>query len=80
MPKTNSHLKKPPARVVVSVTDKLLLRRGEAAEFLSISVRAVDYLLANGQLTFRRIGSRTLIPLTELRRFARRDHPQRLAC
>jgi excisionase family DNA binding protein len=58
---------------------KLLLSRFEAAEMLSISPRAVDYLIANNELCTRRIGSRVLIPVQALRAFARSDHPQRLA-
>jgi len=51
----------------------------EAAKILSISVRSVDYLLANRQLSSRRIGTRNLIPVADLKRFARMDHPERLA-
>lgn len=79
MPRLNDDLKKPPARVTVAPHDKLLVCREEAAEILSISVRAVDYLLANGLLSARRIGTRALIPMADLRKFARADHPQRLA-
>jgi hypothetical protein len=50
----------------------------EAAGMLSISCRALDYLVANKQLFIRRIGTRVLIPLSELRRFSRSDHPERL--
>ena len=46
-------------------------RRGE---YLSLSQRSLDYLLANGELNVRRIGSRVLIPLSELQRYARIDH------
>lgn len=54
--------------------EKLLYTRHDAAYQLSISVRAVDYLIANKRLQVRRIGSRILIPHGELRRFARADH------
>ena len=80
MPRMNEEAKKPPVRATVAPLDKLLVCREEAAEILSISVRSVDYLLANRQLTSRRIGSRNLIPMADLRRFARMDHPERLAC
>jgi hypothetical protein len=50
----------------------------EAAGMLSISCRALDYLVANKQLLIRRIGTRVLIPLSELQRFSRSDHPERL--
>jgi excisionase family DNA binding protein len=71
--------RKKPGRATMSSDDKLLVGREEAAEMLSISCRALDYLVANKQLLARRIGTRVLIPVTELRRFSRCDHPQRLA-
>jgi hypothetical protein len=37
------------------------------------------YLVANKLLTARRIGTRVLIPVADLRRFSRGDHPARLA-
>ncbi len=46
---------------------------------LSISRRALDYLVANKQLAARRIGARVLIPVFDLRRFSRTNHPERLA-
>jgi hypothetical protein len=46
-----------------------LVGRGEAAQILSINVRSVDYLLANRQL----------IPVVELRKFARMNHPEPIA-
>ncbi len=54
-------------------------RPPEAAAVLSISQRALDYLVANKQLQVRRIGSRVLIPRSELLRFARADHPEPIA-
>lgn len=71
--------KKPPAKVAVPPDAKLLVGREEAAVRLSLSVRSIDYLLADRQLKFRRIGGRVLIPIAELERFARMDHPQRIA-
>lgn len=71
--------KKPPARETVPNNQRLLVGRREAADLLSISARALDYLVANHQLTTRRIGARVLIPISELQRFARADHPGRLA-
>jgi hypothetical protein len=70
--------RKKPGRATMSPDDKLLVGREEAAEMLSISCRALDYLVANKQLLVRRIGTRVLIPVTELRRFSRSDHPERL--
>ena len=68
----------PPVRATLSPDDKLLVGRVEAAGMISISCRALDYLVANKQLLIRRIGTRVLIPLTELQRFSRSDHPDRL--
>jgi excisionase family DNA binding protein len=70
--------RKKPGRSTMASDDKLLVGREEAAEMLSISCRALDYLVANKQLLARRIGTRVLIPVTELRRFSRSDHPERL--
>ena len=71
--------KKGPARAGLTVDEKLLISRQEAAEVLSISQRALDYLVANKQLQVRRIGSRVLIPRSELLRFSRTDHPEPIA-
>jgi excisionase family DNA binding protein len=68
----------PSARKSVRAEDKLLLSRQDAAALLSISERSLDYLIANKNLTVRRIGSRVLIPMRDLQRFARANHPQRL--
>jgi len=74
----NTH-KKPPSRAIESSDQKLLVSRHEAALRLSISERAVDYLIANKQIATKRIGSRVLIAVTELHRFSRRDHPESVA-
>jgi excisionase family DNA binding protein len=69
-----------PVRISDTITDsRLLVSRHEAAQRLSISERALDYLVANKQLSTRRIGSRVLIAVSELRRFIRQDHPESLA-
>jgi excisionase family DNA binding protein len=69
-----------PGEKLVRAEDKLLLSRQEAAAaLLSISQRSLDYLIANKVLMTRRIGSRVLIPAHDFHRFARADHPQRLA-
>jgi hypothetical protein len=47
--------RKNPGRVAISSEEKLLVGRLEAAELLSISARALDYLVANKQLATRRI-------------------------
>jgi excisionase family DNA binding protein len=70
--------KKSPERVVISPDAKLLVSREEAAQLLSISRRGLDYLIANRRLPTRRIGGRVLIPVADLRKYARGDHPERI--
>lgn len=70
--------KKPPARVTIAPDAKLLVSRDEAAQMLSISQRGLDYLIANRRLPTRRIGGRVLIPVAELRKYARGDHPEHI--
>jgi excisionase family DNA binding protein len=67
------------AKKTVRSEDKLLLSRQEAAARLSISQRSLDYLVATKALSVRRIGSRVLVPLQDLQRFAGADHPGKLA-
>ncbi len=54
--------RKPPARATLSQDEKLLVGRVEAAGMLSISCRALDYLVANKHLLVRRIGSASAHP------------------
>jgi excisionase family DNA binding protein len=68
--------RKPPQRVTIAPEDKLLVSREEAAQLLSISQRGLDYLIAAGRLPTRRIGGRVLVPVSDLRRYARGDHPE----
>jgi excisionase family DNA binding protein len=70
--------KKPPARITIAPSMKLTVGRTEAAQMLSISIRGIDYLLASRRLTFRKLGGRVLIPVDELRKYARGDHPERI--
>ena len=63
----------------VLTDEKLLVGREKAASMLSISCRSLDYLVANKQIPVRRIGTRVLIPIADLKRFSRGDHPERLA-
>jgi excisionase family DNA binding protein len=72
-------VKKGPKRAAIAPDARLLVGREDAAEMLSISSRVVDYLVANKKLRSRRIGARVLIPVSELRRFSRNDHPEALA-
>lgn len=53
---------------------RLLYSRREAARMLSVSVRSLDYLIANKQLATRRIGKKVLIPHSELVRYAKGNH------
>ncbi len=72
------HRRKPPQRATVATEDKLLVSREDAAQLLSISQRALDYLVASKRLATRRIGGRVLIPMADLRKYARCDHPERI--
>ena len=75
-PRTESHAHNEPA---IRAEEKFLLSRREAAQVLSISQRALDYLVASRRLPTRRIGKRVLIPVADLRRYARANHPEPLA-
>jgi excisionase family DNA binding protein len=66
--------KKPVRNVEMPPEQRLLIDRRRAAQYLSISQRSLDYLVANGELNIRRIGARVLIPISELQRYARVDH------
>jgi excisionase family DNA binding protein len=56
--------------------EPLLLTRRQAASYLSLSLRSVDYLLQQKRLNARRVGKRVLIPRAECERFARTDQKQ----
>jgi excisionase family DNA binding protein len=53
---------------------RLLVSKRDAATALGVSVRTIDNLLACKELRARKVGRRTLIPVTELESFVRRDH------
>ena len=55
--------------------EPVLLSRKQAASLLSISLRALDYLIERREIRTRRIGKRVLISYDEIKRFARSDHP-----
>ena len=78
IPAFKSDSRKLPERAVVAPEDKLLVSREEASQLLSISQRALDYLVASKRLPTRRIGGRVLIPVADLRKYARYDHPERI--
>jgi len=71
--------RKQPGKASIAPEQKLLVGRDEAAQMLSISQRSLDYLIANKQLSTRRIGARVLIAVADLQRYARADHPKPLA-
>lgn len=50
-----------------------------AAEMLTISIRKADYMIADGRLLTRKIDNRVLIPVEEIHKFVRSDHPRRKA-
>jgi excisionase family DNA binding protein len=77
-PSLKADRRKTPQRVTVALEDKLLVSREEAAQLLSISQRGLDYLVASKRLPTRRIGGRVLIPVADLRKYARCDHPERI--
>ena len=79
MSRANGLNRKAPVSVAVALKDKLLVSQDEAAQLLSISKRSVEYLVATQRLSTRRIGTRSLIPIEDVRRFARADHPERMA-
>jgi excisionase family DNA binding protein len=56
------------------IPHRLLYPRKEAAFQLGISVRSLDYLIANKRLKFQKIGGRVLIHWKELERFASANH------
>ena len=53
---------------------KLMYSKKEAAEMLSLSVRTVENLIANKELTARRAGKRVLIPYHSLLQFTKGNH------
>lgn len=55
---------------------RLLYDRKSAARMLSISLRSLTYLLSHGDIRFRRIGAKTLIPHAELIRFIKSHHTE----
>jgi hypothetical protein len=54
---------------------KLLYDRRSAAYTLSISVRSLDYLIANKRLNTLKMGSKVMIGHGELVKFSRQHHP-----
>jgi len=61
-------------RTAHSDAPRLLYDRKEAARQLSISVRSLDYFLAQRKFETRRIGKKVLITHASLIRFAQANH------
>ena len=59
-----------------NMESRLLYDRKEAARQLSLSVRSVDYAIANKELDTRRHGRRVLITHASLVRYASSNHYQ----
>jgi len=59
--------------------DTLLLSKYESAQMLGVSLRTLEYLIARGEITTRRIGKRVLISRTVLEAFASRVAQPRCA-
>ena len=53
---------------------KLMYGKAQAAEMLSLSVRTLDYLIANKKLLVKRVGKRVLISYQTLVQFSKQDH------
>lgn len=58
----------------MSEETRILYDRKTAAVKLSLSVRSLDYLIAQKEILVRRVGTKILIPHGELIRFSRQDH------
>ncbi len=70
--------KKPPARKPTHSGRRevsMSVVRGGSSYFPLASAGS-DYLIANRKLPTRRIGGRVLVPVTDLRKYARGDHPE----
>jgi len=52
-----------------------LYTKAQAAIYLNVSPRTINNLLRMKQLVKRKIGTRTLIPVTSLKAFLSKDHP-----
>jgi excisionase family DNA binding protein len=57
------------------LSSKILLSRKESSTLTGLSLRTIAKLLASRELGSIRVGRRRLIPLFELNKFTRRDHP-----
>jgi hypothetical protein len=60
--------------VIPSNVTPLAYNKEEAATALSVSPRTIRNLLRGGQLVRRKIGARTVIPVSSVEAFLRKDH------
>ena len=67
-------------RVSIPIDQKLLVSRSEAAYLLSISQRALDFLIAKRKLPTKRIGGRVLVAMEDIKKYAACDHPETIVC
>jgi excisionase family DNA binding protein len=51
-------------------TSRLLYSRREAAQLLSLSLRTVDHLISEHELTIRKVGKRVLVQADSLKEYA----------
>jgi excisionase family DNA binding protein len=64
-----------PHTLHLPIPGKLLFDRSEFASLTGLSLRTVSYLIADGTIRVKRVGSRVLIPRAELLRFAEIEGP-----
>lgn len=53
--------------------------KADAAKMLSVSIRTIDNLIAQKELTVRRVGRRVIIPATSITAFLRGNHNTKAA-
>lgn len=65
----------PTPKTMIAV-EKLLYDKRSAAFALSVSVRTIENMLANKQLSYRRCGRKVLIPASDIRRISKCEQLQ----
>jgi excisionase family DNA binding protein len=64
-----------PPTYLLPIPGKLLFDRSEFASLTGLSLRTVSYLIADGTIRVKRVGSRVLIPRAELLGFPEIEEP-----